>query len=57
MKYWYLLPAMAGAPGGVAAYFVLRQRDPRTGLRCLYAGTLVGAAHAALNAAALGIFT
>ena len=52
MNRWYLLAALAGAPGGIASYYLLRRRDPRTGLRCLYVGMCAGAVHAALNAAA-----
>lgn len=51
MKEWYLLPAFAGAVGGIVAYYILRFRDPRTAVRCLYVGTAAGAAHAALGAA------
>lgn len=51
MKEWYLLPAFAGAAGGIAAYFALRRRDPRAARRCLYVGTAAGAVHAAFSAA------
>ena len=51
MKEWYLLPALAGAVGGITAYYVLRFRDPRTAVRCLYVGTAAGAVHATLAAA------
>ena len=51
MREWYLLPAFAGAVGGIAAYFALRQRSPRTARRCLYVGTAAGCVHVVFNAA------
>ena len=35
---WFLLPIFFGIIGGIIAFFVLRQDDPRKARNCLYLG-------------------
>ena len=35
---WFLLPIFLGIIGGIIAFFVLRQDDPRKARNCLYLG-------------------
>ena len=43
--WWYLLPIFFGVVGGIIAYFVLKENDPKLAKNCLILGlilTLVG---------------
>jgi len=35
---WFLLPIFFGIIGGIIAFFILRQDDPRKARNCLYLG-------------------
>lgn len=35
---WYLLPIFFGVIGGIIAFFIIRQDDPRKARNCLYLG-------------------
>jgi len=35
---WFLLPILFGVIGGIIAFFILRQDDPRKAKNCLYLG-------------------
>ena len=35
---WFLLPIFFGLIGGIIAFFILRQDDPRKARNCLYLG-------------------
>jgi len=37
---WFLLPILFGIIGGIIAFFILRQDDPRKAKNCLYLGIL-----------------
>ena len=37
---WFLLPILFGIIGGIIAFFILRQDDPRKAKNCLYLGTI-----------------
>ena len=38
---WFLLPVFLGIIGGIIAFFVLRQDDPRKAKSCLYLGLVL----------------
>ena len=38
---WFLLPIFIGLIGGIIAYFVLRQDDPKKAKNCLYLGIIL----------------
>ena len=40
-NFWFLLPIFLGLIGGVIAYFVLRNDDPRKAKNCLYLGIVL----------------
>ena len=42
--WWFLLPVMLGAMGGIIAYFVVRSADPRRARDCLLLGLALCAA-------------
>ena len=37
---WFLLPILFGIIGGIIAFFILRQDDPRKAKNCLYLGII-----------------
>ena len=37
---WFLLPMLFGIIGGIIAFFILRQDDPRKAKNCLYLGII-----------------
>ena len=37
-NWWFLLPIFMGIIGGIIAYFVLRNDDPKKAKNCLYLG-------------------
>ena len=37
---WFLLPILFGVIGGIIAFFILRQDDPRKAKNCLYLGII-----------------
>ena len=38
---WFLLPIFLGLIGGVIAYFILRNDDPKKAKNCLYLGIVL----------------
>ncbi len=38
---WFLLPIFLGLIGGIIAFFVLRQNDPKKAKNCLYLGIIL----------------
>ena len=40
-NFWFLLPIFFGLIGGIIAYFVLRQDDPKKAKNCLYLGIIL----------------
>ncbi len=40
-NFWFLLPIFLGLIGGIIAYFVLRQDDPKKAINCLYLGIVL----------------
>ena len=40
-NWWFLLPLFFGIIGGVIAYFVLRNNDPKKAKNCLYVGIIM----------------
>ena len=40
-NFWFLLPIFLGLIGGIIAYFVLRQDDPKKAKNCLYLGIIL----------------
>jgi uncharacterized membrane protein YeaQ/YmgE (transglycosylase-associated protein family) len=38
---WFLLPIFLGLIGGIIAYFVLRNDDPKKAKNCLYLGIVL----------------
>ncbi|MDH3611556.1 MAG: hypothetical protein OEM79_07335 [Nitrosopumilus sp.] len=40
-NFWFLLPIFLGLIGGIIAYFVLRQDDPKKAKNCLYLGIVL----------------
>ncbi len=50
-NWWFLLPILVGALGGIIAYFVLRRDDPQKAKKCLYLGLGLTALQLVLNIA------
>ena len=48
-NFWFLLPIILGLIGGIIAYFVLRQDDPKKAKNCLYLGIILAIIGLALN--------
>ncbi len=46
---WFLLPIFFGIIGGIIAFFILRQDDPRKARNCLYLGIALMVAGIILN--------
>jgi|GWRWMinimDraft_13_1066021.scaffolds.fasta_scaffold34351_3 uncharacterized membrane protein YeaQ/YmgE (transglycosylase-associated protein family) len=46
---WYLLPIFVGLIGGVIAYFILRNDDPKKAKNCIYVGILLAAVGIIIN--------
>ncbi|GKS67493.1 hypothetical protein YTPLAS73_10400 [Nitrosarchaeum sp.] len=46
---WYVLPIFLGWIGGIIAYFILRNDDPRKAKNCLYLGIILGIVGIILN--------
>ena len=46
---WFLLPIFLGLIGGIIAYFVLRQDDPKKAKNCLYLGIILAIIGLSLN--------
>ena len=49
-NFWFLLPIFLGLIGGLIAFFVLRQDDPKKAKNCLYLGIILAIIGLALNA-------
>lgn len=47
--WWFLLPILFNVIGGVIAYFVIKEDDPRRAKNCLYLGLI-------LTAIGIGLF-
>ncbi len=50
-NWWFLLPIFIGLIGGIIAYFVLRNDDPRKAKNCLYLGIILAVIGIVLNLA------
>lgn len=48
-NFWFLLPIFLGLIGGIIAFFVLRQDDPKKAKNCLYLGIILAIIGLALN--------
>ena len=48
-NFWFLLPIFLGWIGGIIAFFVLRQDDPKKAKNCLYLGIVLGIIGLLLN--------
>ena len=46
---WFLLPIFLGLIGGIIAFFVLRQDDPKKAKNCLYLGIVLAIIGLMLN--------
>lgn len=46
---WFLLPILLGLIGGIIAYFVLRNDDPKKAKNCLYLSFVLAAIGIVLN--------
>jgi len=48
-NWWFLLPIFLGLIGGIIAFFMLRQDDPKKGKNCLYLGIVLAIIGLMLN--------
>ncbi len=48
-NFWFLLPIFLGLIGGIIAYFVLRNDDPKKAKNCLYLGIVLAIIGILLN--------
>ena len=48
-NFWFLLPIFLGLIGGIIAFFVLRQDDPKKAKNCLYLGIVLAIIGLMLN--------
>lgn len=48
-NFWFLLPIFLGLIGGIIAFFILRQDDPKKAKNCLYLGIILGIIGLILN--------
>jgi len=48
-NFWFLFPIFLGLIGGIIAFFVLRQDDPKKAKNCLYLGIILAIIGLALN--------
>jgi len=46
---WFLLPIFLGLIGGIIAYFILRNDDPKKAKNCLYLGIVLAVIGIVLN--------
>ena len=42
-SFWFLLPIIFNVVGGVIAYFVIKEDDPKKAKNCLYLGLILAA--------------
>ncbi len=54
--WWYLLPIFFNIVGGVIAYFVLRDDDPRKAKNCLWLGIILTAISVGMMVVSLAFF-
>ena len=47
-SWWFLLPILFGILGGIIAYFVIKDDDPKRARSCLYLGIILAAIWIAL---------
>lgn len=52
---WYLLPIFFTVIGGVIAYFVIKEDDPKKAKNCLYLGIILTVIGVILSAASAAI--
>ena len=50
-RWWFLLPILFHIIGGVIAYFVIRDDDPKLAKNCLWLGIIISGIEIALTAA------
>lgn len=55
-SWWYLLPIFFSVVGGVIAYFILRDDDPRKAKNCLWLGIILTAISTVLTVISFAIF-
>ena len=54
-NWWFLLPILLGLIGGIIAFFVLRNDDPKKAKNCLYLGLVLFGIGIAINLALFGL--
>jgi hypothetical protein len=42
-SFWFLLPVIFNVAGGIIAFFVIREDDPKKAKNCLYLGFILAA--------------
>jgi hypothetical protein len=42
-SFWFLLPIIFNVAGGIIAFFVIREDDPKKAKNCLYLGLILAA--------------
>ncbi len=42
-SFWFLLPILFNVVGGIIAFFVIREDDPKKAKNCLYLGIILAA--------------
>lgn len=42
-SFWFLLPIVFNVIGGIIAFFIIREDDPRKARNCLYLGIILAA--------------
>jgi hypothetical protein len=42
-SFWFLLPIVFNIVGGIIAYFIIKEDDPRKAKNCLYLGIILAA--------------
>lgn len=52
-KWWYLLPIFFSIIGGIIAYFILKNSDPKLAKKCLIVGLIMTAIGLIVNFAAM----
>ncbi len=54
-SFWFILPIFLGLIGGLIAYFIIREDDPKKAKSCLYLGIILVAVWIALFVVPLAI--
>jgi len=42
-SFWFLLPIILNVVGGIIAYFIIKEDDPKKAKNCLYLGLILAA--------------